>query len=316
MFRIFEYIIIGFAASFLLIAICLVYLNWNEGLKEKTISGFFIVAVTVFALVYANLREQNFEESFRVSIAVDNRSHLPVQTISTSGGDRLVLRQFQFSRLSEPKIVLNGQERVLFQAPSNAIEETTFYLELLQYVLLQEVLESEADRTTLVSIGPGGAEMMNGVHRPYRPTNSAEIDVSEFPARFPSNRFLARPEGLAFFAGVRKFRLPSNPRIEISHEPSSPDIGPERSTIRLKDRRQFFDVKFVVTPLGTAHKTSISGLPISQTEASYTDTHAFLVTVEAVFNKFRSQHWEMAEYMKWTERTFEQLRRELADAGG
>jgi hypothetical protein len=309
MLKAFEYFVFGLGGLFFLLTASLVYWNWNQELKEKLLSGVLLGTVTAFVLVYAGLKEERVEQSFRMTIAVDDRTHLPLFTVDQRS--RISARQSEFASLSAPKLLEGDKEVALFEPPVDSAGTTRFCLDLLQYVIIKRILEAQKPRILLGGVRQGEAILEGGVHQPYRPTKTAVVDSTTFPTRFAANPFFTRPFE-RFLWEEQKFVLPRAIDIALDHEPASEGTGTERTIVTLR-KAGFFRVMLTVRPLGSMAAVALADLQVPPDAKPHVSTHAFHVKLDAVFEKYRSRHWEMDEYKSWVDWTYEELRKELSD---
>lgn len=308
LFEIFVYVCGGVIFLF---TIVLVVLNWNQEIKTKVLSSFLLGTVTIFALIYWGLKETKTTDSFRTSVAISDSTNLPIIVIDLTGS-KAVKRQETLGILSNPRIIFNGTEIIAFETPTNFNEASRFGGELLQYVIIKKIQESQQQGVLLARMTDGNQySMERGIDKPFRATKMDKVILLKSKIDTTQNRFF-KPPSEQFHWENHSFLLPPKTSITIGYMPAAEGTGPEKHLIFVT-KKNYFEITISIQALGAANKTAAKVFELSPDVISKTSTYTYLITVDAKFDKFTAGSAKTEEYKKWVQWTTDQIKAALAD---
>jgi len=294
-------------ALLLAAAVLLCVLNWNEKILGTLASILLGGIVTAIIAVSSTLKETRIDRGFATSVVFDQG--LPAFLPFDPSAPKMSMRLSTLSSLGRPVVMKDGNATLTVQPADTDDATFQFGAELLQY---QVVHELERIQRRGWSIQQLGAAVTPAVRVPAHLTRMRTLTRDAVSQAITSNRF-SNSDMERFRVEHSRIPLPEGTRLKLFHQPSSPQTGPERRSVRLENP-WFFTIDISVEPMGGSGAGVVpGGLAVPPDVASRLRTFSYKFGLTAKFKLLTSGNWRIEEHRRWTEWLFEELQGALAD---
>lgn len=290
----------------------LVYLNWgDEKLTGTLISLLLGAIVTTFVAVLSVLKSSTIESTFTSSVIFDQDERLPLLYRSDLGSSNAALRLWDLSRFGRPKVRKGpaGALELSIERPLDENAAFAFGCELLQYKVICDIRDKNRPGQTITStvIGVGGIQTTKA-YTPPKLTRVTSLSPEICFQVVSKNRFSnSESEKEAWMKGLI---LPEGTALKLVYLPESKKSGSEKRSVILEKPR-FFKITITIEP--TMSSTHALGIEMSPEQSARCKTYLYLVKMVASFDRLTAGNWQTAEYRKWVDWLFGELRESLAN---
>jgi hypothetical protein len=205
----------------------------------------------------------------------------------------------------------NGAAVRTVDVPRNDDEMLTFCGELLQYDFLKSIRDIQAGSQAMTSDLVHGRVTMS-LELGAKLSHMTSYPATVFGSVIASNRF-SNSEMESFYWDGLTFPLPTNTKIRLIHQVSSPETGPEKHIIQLRKPR-YFDIEITLKPIMSPGPGVVpDGIILDPDVQKRCRTFRYQVSLRSDFDRRTSGKWETDELKKWAKWLFEELGKRLGD---
>ncbi len=286
----------GSVASVLLgwvVTVLLLSLGGPEKSQMRTFMSVLLGGTcTLVVAVAGTLRESRDQRAFAAPIVVDSRNNLPYFVVAREPRENV--RQMDLSSLAHRQY----QPGKLAADPpqSNDKDRDSYYLELLEYALLNRIQSRGAQGRGVSKMwgGKGPGIFLATVDNSFKLSESVRIPSSDFVKGITDNRFFERleyPSNGWFF--------PPGTRVYTQHSPQTQTQIETRRIFLVKP--QFFKVEIEITALGSSYDNGFipPNFQVSDRDLKFVSTRVYSVTMKTVFEKWAAGNRYSQEYKSW-----------------
>jgi|SRR5438132_3559850 len=274
----------------------LAVVNWSPKVFQPLLSVVFGGVVTAFIALSFILRQTTISERFPVYVVLDQQTNLPPivpwerpHSAFDSMSRRANLEEFDPGKFK--------QREVIFKSPDEKFE---FYAQLIQYELVVQMY--------------GILRYVEGISQQTSATKPTIVSVEVFDLKRPKRFTKIEGQDLIKALSHNRFLQPSEKRFWEFQEAWLP--LPYKTTLSIPDSRSlilerpgYYKVTLKIDPVGAGQ-----GSPLHLVDKfgnSRVETLGFIVTTEAVFEKFTSGSPYSEESMDWVRSLFNRLKIEF-----
>jgi hypothetical protein len=284
-----RYIFIAAVFGSILLTIATIYLTFINRTPKIYGPAFSILlgaVVTTFVTIIILLKPSNMTERFPISIVLDSKTKLPF--LMEESKRPFFQRDFEHLAFTQHNAKLSTNEKI-----------TDFYTELLQYGLIKQCfLIFNADYGIGVRKTNTHAVVQPIVRSPLRPQYSTKMLCPAVAKMLSGNRF------------VENFWNIDDPEICLPI-PAGAKLSFPNSRSFIFERSGYYKIEISIKHIGGS-----AGVPAhlsDKIQRTDVETIAFIINLEANFDKFTAESPYTTDAKTWTETLFTRLKNELAD---
>jgi hypothetical protein len=260
--------------------------------------------------IYKVVGGDKIDKAFTISIVVDKKDYLPIifQYSEDSWKNNKVAR---YVFLARPTSELNGKFVPIGTPPANYNESIIFLEQMLQYKIFTDLADIQNHQTSFTYSKKSTEDVSKGnisINESFKLSDQEKIEKEKILDIFSNRIFLqSLSEKNRWDFGIG-LRVPKGTKLFLDSVSSQENIQIGQYKIILENT-DYFRIEFIIESLGSSTSIPREAVIEDKELAKRCETYYFKIRLNAIFHNMETGNPKAAEYKKWAEWLFEELRK-------